>query len=542
MKKKSFLTVTVLVIVALIATVFTGCGKSSQGGATGAQELTYNLATEPKTIDPTLAEANDNAICVQQAFEGLTKMDSKGNVIKGAASDWKVSSDNLTYTFTIRKDAKWSDGQPVKAGDFVYSWKRALDPKLAATYAYLLTDNIKGALEYNSGKGTWDNVGIKATDDSTVQITLKAPNLVFTQLLTMPIFVPLREDIVSKNPDNWTQDPKTYIGNGPFKMVSWTHNDSLVWAKNTNYHDAKNVKLTKLTFFMVVDQATALSSFDKGEIDYMNDLPTSDIPRLTKSKEFSTVPLFGTYYFMFNSKKAPFDNPKVREALTLAVNRTDLVKNVTKAGEVAATAFVPFGYNETKSGPDFRKKGGDWYKPEGDIAKAKQLLADAGYPDGKGFPAVTYTYNTSDNHKLVAEYLQDQWKKNLGINVKIINQEWNVFQDARKAGNYDIARGGWTADYVDPTDFLCIFTTGNGFNDPKYSNAQFDTLYQTAVHETDNAKRNTEMHQAEDLLKADLPISPLYFYVNKVVSKTYVKGAFTTVLGTVSFENAYVQK
>ncbi|QCX33088.1 peptide ABC transporter substrate-binding protein [Caloramator sp. E03] len=539
MKKKNlFSFLTVILTIVMVGTLFAGCG--SKGASNANQTLVYNLGTDSETIDPALNEAVDGATVIANAFEGLTRIGDDNNVKPGVAEKWEISADGTVYTFHLRKEAKWSDGKPVTAKDFEYAWKRALDPKLAATYVFFLTDNIKNAQEYYEGKAKWEDVGIKVKDDYTIEVTLKVPTAFFLQLLAMPIYMPLRQDAVEKGGEQWTQSGDTYIGNGPFKMVKWTHNDSMEWEKNENYWDAKNVKLSKMTWVMVNEASSALTSWEKGEIDVIETVPSAEVPRLTKENKLQIYPELGTYYLYFNTKKAPLDNPKVRKALTLAINRQAIIDAVLKTGQKPAYAQVPYGITESDGKSDFREKGGDLFKE--DVQQAKQLLAEAGYPDGKGFPEMTYLYNTSEAHQKIAEMIQDMWKKNLGINIKLANQEWKVFQKTRQNGDFEIARGGWMADYVDPMTFIDMFMSDNGFNDGKFTNAQYDQLLKQAKSTTDLAKRDQLMHDAEKILMDEQAVCPIYFYVSNMCVKPWIKGVYKTPLATVYFDHAYVDE
>lgn len=545
MKKKTYVKfLAALMGVLMVMSLFTGCGGGGTSSGTkddANQTLVYNLGADPKTIDPGLNEAVDGGNVINACFEGLTRLDKDSKVKPGVAEKWDVSTDGLTYTFHLR-DAKWSDGQPVKAGDFEYAWKRVADPATASTYANYVTDYIKGAEAFYNKKGSKDDVAVKAVDDKTLEVTLNQPTPYFLQLCAFHVYMPVRQDIVEKNPEGWATDPATYIGNGPFKLDKYTHQDSLELSKNENYWNAKEIKLTHMTFVMVEEPSAALTSFEKGDIEFIDNVPASDAPRLKDEGKLQISPQFGTYYVMFNNKKAPFNNPKVRKALALAIDQQVIVDNLTKCGEKPATGFVGYGSYDADGTTDFRTKGGDFITPQGNVEEAKKLLAEAGYPGGKGFPVFTYLYNTSESHKKIAEAVQDMWKKNLGINCKLANQEWAVFQNTRQAGNYDVARGGWIADFMDPVSMLDIFVTGNGNNDPKYSNTEFDKFIKASKSETDVNKRFEDLHEAEKILMNDSPVATLYFYVNKICVKPYIKGIVQTPTGSIEFDYAYVDQ
>lgn len=551
-----------ILTISLTATMFTGCGKSQNKTTTDettgvTQTIKYNLAAEPKTIDPALNDAVDGGTVICNAFEGLTRLDENEKPVAGVATKWDVSSDGLKYTFHLRKNAKWSDGKGVVAGDFEYAWKRALNPATASDYAYQLF-YLKNGENYNSSqspdykgpKVTASDVGVKAVDDYTLEVNLEYPTAYFLSLMAFPTYAPVRKDVIEKNPTDWALKPETYVCNGPFKMKEWKPKDSLNFVKNNNYWNAKKIKLQNIEYKMIEQSTSALAGFKTGSLDFIESPPAPEIPGLLKSGTAKTVPYLGTYYLEFNlDPKAASVNAaaakalsdvKVRKALTLAIDRKAITQNVTKAGEVPAASFVPKGIPEGTSGKDFASK--EYFKPGGDVAQAKKLLAEAGYPDGKGFPSMVYLYNTNEGHQNIAQAIQEMWRKNLNINVELQNQEWKVFQKTRTSKNYLIARGGWIADYTDPMTFLDLFTSKSGNNDPGYKNPKYDAAIDAAKKETNSTKRMTIMHQAEDMLMADMPVDPIYYYTNVVCIKNYVKGVHKSPLGFVIFDNAYVTK
>lgn len=538
---------TIVASLAILTTMMAGCGTKT-ATSNVAQELTYNLGADPKTIDPALNDAVDGASVITNAFDGLTVLNDKDIPVAGIAKSWKISDDQKTYTFTLR-DAKWSDGKPVKAQDFEYAWKRALDPKTATDYAYYLF-YLKNGEAFNSGaKGvTAADVGVKATDDKTLVVTLEEPTPYFLSLTAFPTYSPVREDIVASNP-NWWQDPKTYIVDGPYKLDSYKPKDKLVFVKNPDYWNASSIKLNKITYTVLDQETSYMASFRNKQLDIIESPPSDEIPALVKAGTAKIMPMLGTYYIEFNltanaakvdaKQAAAIQNVKVREALNLAIDRTKIVQNVTKGGQTPAFSFVPKGIPEGKSGKDFASK--QYFDPKGDVAKAKQLLADAGYPDGKGFPKLTYLYNTAQGHQDIAVAIQAMWKQNLGIDVELKNQEWAVFQTTRTSKNYIVARAGWIADYTDPMTFLDLFTSKSGNNDPGYNNANYDSLIAQSKTETDATKRMALLHQAEDQLMTDMPVVPIYYYTNVVCMQPKVQNVHVSSLGFVVFRDASVK-
>lgn len=537
--------------------------------ADGPFEITLNIASEPQSIDPALNSAVDGAIMLGHMFEGLMKwkdseVETPGSdgtctnaeLTEGQAESYeKVVNDDgtVTYTFKIRSDARWSDGKPVTAGDFVYSWQRLVTPETAADYNYMI-DSVVNANEIMAGDMDPTELAVSAPDDSTFVVTLTSDLPYFLEVCAFPATFPVRQDVTTKEDgtpnDQWTFDVATYLCNGPYKLTAWNHNSEIVMEPNEQYYDVANLGPDKITFKLMDDQNAMLSGFNSGELDFIEDVPQAELPSLIASGDMKIVDYIGTYYVCYQTQKAPFDDPRVRQAFTLAVNRTFIVDKVTQAGQVPANGFVPAGVYDAagSTGDDFRTVGGAYYSIEGDAdysyeancEKARELLAEAGYPNGENFPVVEYLYNTSDAHKAVAEALQNMWETELGVKVTLNNQEWAVFLQTRKDGNYSIARNGWIADYNDPMSFLDMWLTGGGNNDAQYANADYDAKIQEAKNTTDPAARMQLMHEAENIIMGqDWALNPLYFYTQKYMLSDRVGGMFYTPLGYFFFSYAH---
>ena len=416
-----------------------------------------------------------------------------------------------------------------------------LSPELASKYADQLF-YIKNGEAYNKKKTTVDQVAVKALDDKTLEITLEAPTPYFLSLTTFHTYYPVHKKTVEANA-NWNADPKTIIGNGPFKMVSWTHNSKIELAKNEHYWNKGVVKTEKVEINLTDNAKTLVDMFENNQLDTVEpsaSLPLAEIPRLIKENKLKIAPYLSTYYYYINVTKAPFDNPKVRRALTLAIDRAKIVELVTRGGEKPAMAWAPYGLPDAKPGDDFRKVGGDYFK-DNDIATAQKLLAEAGYPEGKGLPPISLLYNTADQHKVIAEAVQEMWKKNLGVTVNLTNQEWKVYLQTRAEGNYQIARSGWIGDYADAMTFIGNLTTGNGNNHSRWGNPEYDKLVKQAKSTTDASIRMKAMHDAEKILMDELPMIPIYFYTSKCLEKPNVKGIIRDSLGSVYLREAYIE-
>ncbi len=562
------------VVFALLAfsLVFVGCSKkeevtvanNAQQTATKSFDLNVCVASEPQTIDPALNSAVDGAIMTQHFFEGLMKwadsgkpVNDKGNMnfaelVNGQASSYqKVVNDDgtVTYTFKIRPDAKWSDGKAVTANDFVYSWRRLADPNTAADYCYMI-DMVKGYAEVNSGEADPSTLAVSAPDASTFEVVLTYDCPYFLEICAFPAAFPVREDVVSAEPDTWTTSngSKNYITNGPWKMAEWVHDSYIKMVPNEYHYDVANLGPDSITFRLMADSNAMLAGFRSNDLQYINQVPVDETPSLIASGELDIVDYIGTYYVSYQTQAEPFDDWRVRKAFTLTIDSKYIVEQITQSGQVPATGFVPAGvYDANPTGDDFRTVGGDyWEAPLTDeiyqknCEEARQLLADAGYPNGEGFPVVTYLYNTGDAHKAVGEALQQMWQKALNVTVQLQNQEWNAFLETRKNGDFQIARNGWIADYNDPISFLDMWLTGGGNNDGQYSNPEYDAAIKEAKSSADPAVRMAAMHRAEDIIMGeDWALGPIYFYTNSYMMKENIKGAFYTPLGYYIFGYTY---
>ncbi len=537
----------------LSTTLFIGCSGNEKSKTDGntitnevKQEIVYNLGADPQTIDPLLNTAIDGSNVIVNAFECLMVLNENNEAVPGAAESYEVSDDGLVYTFKLRKDGKWSDGEPVTANDFYYAWMRGLNKETAAEYCYQFF-YIKNGEKYYNGEATADEVGLKVLDDYTLEITLEAPTAYYTQLLAHQTYSPVREDIVTANPDTWATSPDTYIGNGPFKLVQWDMKDQLVFEKNENYWDKDSVKLESLTFKLVTDDTTAYSELKAGNFDMVNSVPTNEIEPGIEEGLVHVNPKLGNYYFAINvgkqdtlseDVKEVLNNKLVRQALNLAIDRQEIIDNVGKAEQIPAYSFVPQGITD-ENGNDFASK--EYYDPsdmEGNIAKAKELLKEAGYENGNGIPTIELMYNSEGAHKDICQIIQQNWEE-IGVNVELTNQEWAVFLNTRQQGDYQIARHGWIGDYIDPMTFLDLWVTGGGNNDCGFSNARYDELIAAAKVETDSAKRLEMLREAEDILMDEMPILPIYYYTTVTAANENVKGVRISTLGKISFKYAY---
>ncbi|MDY0235734.1 MAG: peptide ABC transporter substrate-binding protein [Gudongella sp.] len=499
----------------------------------------WNVGADPKTIDPVLNGASDGGDVINQTFEGLVR-EKSGTVYPGIAETWEVSEDGLTVTFNLR-ESNWSDGSPLTANDFVYSWKRGMDPATASEYAWIWEyTNIVGAFDAVNG-ASLDDVGISAPDDYTLEVKLETPTDYIVSLLSFYHFMPTKQSAVEAGPDGaWAKDAALVVSNGPFVLTDYTIGGGLTLVKNPEYWNAAEVKIDRIEGKFIDEQATAYQAYQSGELDFLPDVPPAEVSSLiAEDPNFYVFPLLGTYYYNINMDLDLYQDVNVRRAMNLAIDR-NLICETMGSGQVPATGFVPPGFLDNE-GNDFFEKSGTYglVNDASKVEEAQKLLADAGYPGGEGFPEFTIMYNTSEGHQQVAELVQEMLKTNLGMKVNLENQEWAVFQDTRKAGDYQIARGGWLTDFMDPMGLLAIFTTENDYNDPNYSNAKYDELLSLAA-KTRGAEHFEALYEAQDILMTELPIITVYHYTDVCLVSPKLQGWDRSVLGTIDFSLAEI--
>lgn len=558
-----------LLAAAMCTAMMAGCGSEPASEETGSQEstqettetpaasetetesesgskvLTYNLAADPKTLDPNLNSSSDGSKVLVNEFEGLLRDKSDGNGPQPAmAAEMPQVVENadgtVTYTFTLR-DANWSDGVPVKAQDFVFAYQRMVDPATAAEYAYMMAP-ILNAEEIIAGEKDKSELGVKAIEDKTLEITLKHTCGYFEGLLCHPTYLPLREDVVGTDVDGlWAKDPEKIVSNGPFTLTEYTMGDQLVLTKNPEYWDAENVNLDQLVFKMIVDEGTSLTAFHNGEVDMITDtIPAEEVQQLIATGECQLYPLLNATYYKINAQTEieALQDVRVRKALSMAIDRKALVENVTRSGEAPAMGLVPYGMTVADGSTDFRDYAGSYYlTEEAQLEEAKALLAEAGYPEGEGIPTIQILYNTKDLNKSVAEAIQEMWKE-LGIQVELVNQEWAVFQDNLVGLQYPaIARDSWSGDYTDPMTFMDMYTSGNVQSACGYANPAYDEQIAIAAN-SQGEEHFAAYAEAERVIMEDAYIIPLYYSQMKVCMSPSITGVGIDSLGKLWFGNA----
>ena len=505
--------------------------KSSDTG-----HIRYALGAEPESIDPRMSTSIMASTVQAQLFEGLTSLNAQNQPVPAAAERWEISPDGLKIVFTLRPGLKWSNGDPVTAHDFEYAWKTGLSAELASTNAYMLYC-LKNGEAYSTKKADISQVGVRTLDDRTLEVELEQPTPFFLSLTAFHAYYPVHRKLVATN-DKWATQPATIIGNGPFKMTLWVKGSRMEFAKNEHYWDTAKVRSSRLEFFLLENASTALSMFESNQLDLGDIVPASEVPRLLRENKATIHPYLGTSFVSFQSVKPPFNDSRVRKAFALAIDRTKITDQVLRGGQKPAFAFVPPGLIDAQPTSDFRATGGTLLA-DNDIRTAQRLLAEAGFPEGKGFPNVTFLFNTSESNKTIAEALQEMWKKNLGITVTLSNQEWKVYWDSLDRHDFQMARERWSGDYPDPMTFLDLFVSGGSNNSPDYRNPAYDSLIAQSRRTLAPDARMRLLHQAEQLLMDEAVIAPINFDTSAVLQRPYVKGILRSILGVVYFKEAY---
>lgn len=534
MKKKSL---ALFMALALIVAPLTACGGGGSGsGKTEAdydKVLSVQVGPNPETLDPALNSAVDGANTILHLYEGLLVVDEQGQLAPGQAESWETSEDGLTWTFHLRDGLKWSDGSDLTAKDFVYSWKRICDPEVAAPYAETVLSPVKGFDKAMEGKA--DKLAVSAPDDKTFVVELSAPCTYFGSLAAFATMMPVQEATIEENGDAWATSPDTYISNGPFKMAGWEQGSHIIVEKNENYWNADAIKLDAIKFNLIEDANAAYSGFQSGELHFIKDVPTEEIPSLEGNDEFHIDPIIGTYYLNLNCNMDEFKDANVRKALSLAIDRKYVAETIMQGTYSPAGNFMGPGWKDT-DGSEFvtKSNGGNAYINVDDHAanleQAKQLLAEAGYPDGEGFPEITYSTNDAGYHKAVAEYLQDAWGE-LGIKVKVDIVEWASFTPMRRNGDYETARNGWVGDYDDPSNMLDLLYSTNGNNDGKFNSPDYDAQMDIARSTLDAAERSAALHKAEDILMEEAGCVPVAYYNDFYLQSNKINGMWHSPYG-----------
>lgn len=542
MKKTLTLALTIVMIVSL-AFGMIGCAGASAGAK-------ICVGSEPATLDPNMNESVDGMIYITHLYEGLYRPNTDGSFSLGQAKDVTITDnpDGTAHVVaTLRDDIKWSDGKPVTAADFVYSWKRLCDPATASSYGYIGQDFFANGHQVADGTITPDELSVKAVDDKTLEFDIAA-NVPYTKdLLAFPSLMPLRQDIVEANPEGWSVEAKTQVANGRYVISEFAHESQLVLEKNAKYWDKASTKMGTLTFMLSDDDNAILAAFKAGDLDLADSFPSDELAALSTTPEYHQFGNIGIYYLQMQQMDGGLEQLKdvnVRKALSLAIDRDYINQTVWNSSRIPAYSIVSFGVPDATAGSDFRKTAGDVVGGDmttdyaANVAKAKELLAAAGYPDGKGFPKLEYSINENTGHQAVAEAVMQMWKENLGIDVEIATMDWATFQQYRKTTDCEIARQGWLGDYTDPATFFDLFTSTAGTNDGHYNNPKYDELVIGARTEQDPATRMAMYHEAEAIIMNEMGVVPIVFYADDVLSQTNFTGYGVTGTGLKMFWDA----
>ena len=529
---------------ALFVTAFAGCGKKKADG------ITVQIGPNPETLDPALNSAVDGGNMLITLFETLLIIDQDNKVQPGQAEKYEVSPDGLTWTFTMRDGLKWSDGTDLNAKDFEYTFKRIADTNVAAPYAETVIGMIEGYKDAIDSKNP-EKLNVKASEDGkTLTVKLAYPCSYFDKIVAFGTMSPVQKATVEKNGDSWATKPETYVCNGPYTITEWTPSEKIVCKKNENYKggwDSSKIVNDKLTFLLLEDSSASYTAYTGGTAQLIKDVPTEEIPTLKKDKkdEFIVDPILGTYYLSMNLNKAPFNNKNVRKALSLAIDRDYVANTVMQGTYTPAYNYVGTGVDDVDPGKFLENSkaanGGKTYISEdykANLEEAKKALAEAGYPEGKGFPTITYSTNDAGYHKAVAEYLQKVYK-DLGITMNIDIVDWSSFTPKRRAGEYEMARNGWVMDYNDASNMIELFVSSNGNNDGKYNNPAFDK----AINDSKVADKTAHfaaLHEAEKIVSEDYGFIPVAYYNDFWLQSTSLKGTWHSPYGYWYLQYAYL--
>ena len=537
----------IILLTALFLSVLISCANNQESknlNSFADGEIAITLGGEPRTLDPTLNSLSFGSVYMIHFFEGLTKKDSNDNVVAGMAESWDISADGLKYTFHLRTNAKWSDGKSVVASDFEYAIKRAANPKTAATYSHML-NVIKNASSVISGNAEVDDLQVRATDDYTLEIVLENPAPYFLEYISVssPYF-PVRKDIVEEFGDEWSRKPETYIVNGPYIMTERKTDEKIVMEVNPNYYAKDEIIAKKITVLIMDDSNTSLAAMKNGSLQFsVIEAPMGEIPSLIKENYILQEPAYGIYFLEINSKKGVLTNKNIRRALSLAFDRNYIISNVIKMNQIPAGAFVANGMKDY-DGKDFRENGGNYIdidNYQNNVEEAKRLFAEAGYPNGEGFPVLELR-STPGYFTVICEAIQEMYKNNLGIDILIKSEEYNVTYQAMVQKDYDLARTGWTSDFSDPMAMLNFFSKASAVNHTGFESEEFNNLLEFAAKTQNEKDRMEALHKAEDILFDYMPVIPIIYRMDPFMISPKLKGAIFNPLGRYRFNYAYIEK
>jgi oligopeptide transport system substrate-binding protein len=525
---------------AILALLPAACSKHETAVASGnrAQILHLGNLTEPNDLDPQIVDSQQTFNVVAALFEGLAQYDPETNrPIPAVAERWEVAPDNLTWTFHLRSNAKWSNGDPVTAKDFVFAYQRMLSPNLAAEYAYELFNLKNGQAFYRGQVTDFTQVGAHAPDDRTLVLFLEQPLPYLAAMVCHHTWYPLHRPTLEKfgrvdqRGNAWTR-PGNLVGNGYFNLAEWKPNQYVRGVKSQTYWDRDHVRLNEVYFYPIESEDSEERSFRSGQLHATSTMPISKIAVYEKahSEFFHPHPFFATFFLRFNTTRPPLNDFSVRRALSLAIDRERFVRDVLRGHQIAAGHLTPPMTGGFAPTPDVRF----------DLPTARGLLAEAGFPEGKGFPHLEILYNTTEANRLICEALQQMWRTGLGVDIGLLNQESKLQSDSMRRLDYEVGRYAWIGDYLDPSTFLDLMLGDGGNNQTGWKNAEYDRLVLEADHAPDPVRRDALYQRAEQILADEAPIAPVYFYTRNNLIRPEVKGWFGNLLDVHPLKGVYL--
>ncbi|CAN5482726.1 dipeptide ABC transporter substrate-binding protein DppE [soil metagenome] len=543
-----------LLTILMMTAALAGCGKkedagkaapkkapaSTSGKPTAANTLRINIGTEPASLDPSLITGIPENKVMQAIMEPLVYLNAKSEIQPGVAESWDHNDSYTEWTFKLRANAFWHNGDPVVAGDFVYSVERMLTKTTGAEYASNVYTFLKGGREYYDAGGLDSQAklaGVEAVDAHTLKYHLLNPTPYFPTVVGFSSWLPLNRNAIEKSGKAWANNADTFVGNGPFRMTSYRSSDKIVADKFDKYWDSQNIFWRQIQFFMISDENTENSAYLSKSLDVTRTVTIPEVNNWKDKKDYYAPEGLGVYFIMFNNTRPPFDDARVRKAFSMAIDRDLIVNKVTRRGEKASRGYIPPAMISQEGG-SFRDHAEDLIGPQ-DIEGARKLLAEAGYGPNKPVPPIEYMYNTSDEHRIIGEQLQSMWAKGLGVDVKLQNVEWGVLKGRQHSGDFQFSRSSWIGDYLDPMTFLELFVSDNSQNDSRMNNKKFDELIEKARSEPDPIAREKMLREAEKIIISDeAAMAPLFSYVLAILVNPDLQGIEYNKVGALQFVRA----
>ncbi len=525
--------VAMLLVLAMIASL---CMMQVTAFAEEKKVVKYSISDDPQQMDPTLNTYSRSSIVLQNLFQGLYKLGADGvTFVPACAESYTVSEDGMSYTFKLKSGLKWSDGSDLTAKDFEYSWKRVLNPTVASGSASDLWV-LKNGKEYNTGTATADDVGVKALDDTTLEVTTSYYAPWFVTLTATTVYFPVKQSVVEAAGDPWTKNVATYVSNGAFMLTEYSSLDKLVMSKNPNYYDKDAVQVDEVIYYIIADPSAVLVAYDNDQLNVADDINADAKKEYGETDQYVAKNRIGIQYWDFNCKLPEFSDKRVRQAFSTAIDRKSLLTACNLTSEEPCFGFIPNSQPSLTTDGSYRSVAGDMFKE--DVAKAQQLLSDAGYPGGAGFPVVNIVCQNSDEQKLMAQILGEMWKSNLGVQYTITTYESSTYWDELANGNFSVGRNGFTTDYLDPSSNLKVWVSGSNCSENGWDDPVFDKMISDSSLLLDSAKRQEALIAAEQYICDQMPGMPMYTMSDDYLVKPNLKGVVKNAIGHIYFEYA----